>query len=280
MPTSGGSGAASGLADVFLKSVGNIGFTSFMDSIFNNVAWWEWAIVALVLAAELTLLIASGGASIAIKVGLKAVNLGLFSHAVVEAQQDCDGVGRIGCYSFPGMDFYEGFTMAGGFPCIGAGCDFEEMVLEDCVDSGACKAVSTQNWMWIGSISPYDEWQPKSGRCKGLAVKQNLNVCRNDIDGYKFYDLFDSPEHTIFSYPFMHLQDLADLCNSLGDSCQGFNAQGHLKSVIQTTPFWTRPTNKCQGLYVKRAVNISLLSILRCIACCSLWQPHLTFYHF
>ena len=49
---------------------------------------------------------------------------------------------------------------------------------------------------------------------------------------------------------------MAEDCDSRGDDCQGFNSEGELKSSIGITPTWTRPTNKCQGLYVKSNINV------------------------
>ena len=65
-----------------------------------------------------------------------------------------------------------------------------------------------------------------------------------------------SPGNIIQTSPSKSMLELAEDCDSRGSACQGFNSEGELKSIITTTPVWTRPTNKCQGLYVKDGINV------------------------
>lgn len=228
---------AEAIGSIFLLSVRSIGFTAFMDSIFDNTEWYEWAIVSAVLALQLAGAVASGGASIAVAIGIKLLNVGAFGIAVNSAVEECEDVGRIGCYDFPGFVFYEGKTMRVGWPYIGTDC-FDDIVEELCVNVEACAAVSTTRWFWFG-VQPYDEWVPLEGECKGILVRSKFDICKNDLDGYSFHNLFDSPGNTISSQPDKTLEELADECSALGSACQGFNAQGELKSVIKTTPYWS-----------------------------------------
>ena len=67
--------------------------------------------------------------------------------------------------------------------------------------------------------------------------------------------MFVSPGGTISSLPTLPYVELAAICDA-NAACQGFNSEGELKSLIKTTPHWTRPVNKCQGLYVKQPRNV------------------------
>lgn len=70
-------------------------------------------------------------------------------------------------------------------------------------------------------------------------MKQSVDICRNNLPGYDYFDLFDSPGNTIRSQPSKTLEELASECDT-DANCQGFNSDGQTKSLIQTTPHWSK----------------------------------------
>lgn len=246
---------ASAIANVFGSVIDGIGFGGLMESIFANTKWYEWALILLVIAAQLLALAVTGGASLAVQVLAKLVDVALFGIAIQNVLDDCEGVGSIGCNAFPGFDFYEDLNSDGGNIII-SNRDLHE-IADVCRRSNACKGFNTDSWVKT-VIRPFDEWENnlKVGGCRGIFVKPEVDICRNDIEGYTFYESFDVPGNTISSFPSKPYKEIAKDCNARGSACQGFNTEGDMKSGVGTTPEWNRPTNKCQGLYVKEQVNV------------------------
>ena len=66
-------------------------------------------------------------------------------------------------------------------------------VAKVCRDSPACKGFNTDNWVKL-VIRPFDEWETgtlKRSGCKGLFVKPDVDICRDGIPGYNFFEFFD-----------------------------------------------------------------------------------------
>ena len=90
---------AEAIARVVLVGHADLSFQGFLDAIFSNTQWYEWALILLVIAAQILAIILTGGASIALQLVGVLANAALFGVAIDQVIKDCEGVNSIGCNS-------------------------------------------------------------------------------------------------------------------------------------------------------------------------------------
>lgn len=202
-------------------------------------------IIAAGLFFEIAALILTGGASFIAKVLsliVSGVGLGL---AIAEAVENCDGVDRLSCSIIAGYDFFETFNSFENSLPFQFDSDTNAENAIRCTDGyqSLCKGFNTDGFLKF-KIQPFDEWisYPDNGDCRGLFVKEGTDICRRDIDGYVYYDDYESPGNVVAQVTSGTLLDVAAECDSRGGSCQGFNTAGDVKSTIGSVDTWCKST--------------------------------------
>lgn len=191
---------------------------------------------------DIAALVLTGGlAFIARVASLIATGIGL-GLAIAEAVEQCTGVDRLGCSIIAGYDFFEQQNSFENSLPFQFNEESNSENANRCTDGYEflCQGFNTDGWFKF-KIQPFDEWvsYPNNGDCRGLFVKEGIDVCRRDIDGYVFYEDYESPGSVVAQVVSGTLLDVAAECNSRGTACQGFNTAGDVKSTIGSVDTWS-----------------------------------------